>query len=110
MERVLSYAPSLCLIKRFLSDQTILWWIVGSMSEEQVIGRRFVIVIPKSIRNELAVREGQRVLIRIERGRIVIEPLPFDPYSIMEEVVGESYEEKEEESRAEEWLKSRAGR
>lgn len=80
------------------------------MSEEQVVGRRFIIVIPKSIRKALTVREGQRVLIRIERGKIVIEPLPSDPYSIMEEVVREPYEEREEESRAEEWLKSRAGR
>jgi len=97
-------------MKTFLSDKILFSFIVGFMSEEQVVGRRFTIVIPKSIRKELTVREGQRVLIRIERGRIVIEPLPFDPYSIMEEVVGEPYEEKEEESRAEEWLKSRAGR
>jgi len=80
------------------------------MSEEQVIGRRFTVVIPKSIRKELTVREGQRILIRIEKGKIVIEPLPFDPYSIMEEIVGESYDESKEESRAEEWLKSHAGR
>jgi len=83
---------------------------VAFMSEEQVIGRRYTVVIPKSIRKELTVQEGQKVLIRVERGKIVIEPLPFDPYSIMEEVVGESYEESKEESRAEEWLKNHAGR
>ncbi|MEM1570001.1 MAG: AbrB/MazE/SpoVT family DNA-binding domain-containing protein [Candidatus Bathyarchaeia archaeon] len=79
------------------------------MSDESVIGRRYTLVIPKAIREELALKQGQRVLIRVEGKRIIIEPLPWDPYKVMEEVVGEPYEE-EEEVKAEEWLRSRAGR
>ncbi len=80
------------------------------MSEESVIGRRYALVIPKAIREELKLKEGQRVLIRVEDGRIIVEPLPWDPYEVLEMVVGDSYEEQKEEAGAEEWLKSRAGR
>jgi len=80
------------------------------MSEESVIGRRYTLVIPKAVREELTLKQGQRVLIRVEGGRIVIEPLPCDPYKVMEEVVGEPYVEGREDAKAEEWLKSHAGR
>jgi AbrB family looped-hinge helix DNA binding protein len=80
------------------------------MSEESIIGRRYTLVIPKAVREELTLKEGQRVLIRVENGRIVIEPLPWDPYEVLEKIVGEPYEEEREEARAERWLKSRAGR
>ncbi|KYH41902.1 MAG: AbrB family transcriptional regulator [Candidatus Bathyarchaeota archaeon B63] len=80
------------------------------MSEETVIGRRYTLVIPKSIRDELKLNQGQRVLIRLEDRRIIIEPLPLDPYKVLEEVVGEPYEEGKEEAKAEGWLKSHAGR
>jgi len=80
------------------------------MSEETVIGRRYTLVIPKAVREELKLKQGQGVLVRVEGRRIIIEPLPWDPYKVMEEVVGEPYMEKREEVKAEEWLKSRAGR
>ena len=31
--------------------------------EEAIIGRRFTLVIPKSIREEIGLKEGQRVLV-----------------------------------------------
>jgi AbrB family looped-hinge helix DNA binding protein len=80
------------------------------MSEESIIGRRYTLVIPKTVREELTLKEGQRVLIRVENGRIIIEPLPWDPYEVLEKVVGEPYEEKREEANAERWLKDHAGR
>ena len=80
------------------------------MSEEAIIGKRNTLVIPKGIRKELGLVEGQRVLIRIEGKRIVIEPLPWNPYEVLEEVIEEPYEEAKEEAKAEEWLKSRASR
>ncbi|MDH5267925.1 MAG: AbrB/MazE/SpoVT family DNA-binding domain-containing protein [Candidatus Bathyarchaeota archaeon] len=80
------------------------------MSEESIIGRRYTLVIPKAVREELTLKEGQRVLIRVENGRIIIEPLPWDPYEVLEKIVGEPYEEKREEARAERWLKNHAGR
>jgi AbrB family looped-hinge helix DNA binding protein len=80
------------------------------MSEESIIGRRYTLVIPKAVREELTLKEGQRVLIRVENGRIIIEPLPWDPYEVLEKIVGEPYEEKREEAKAERWLKDHAGR
>jgi AbrB family looped-hinge helix DNA binding protein len=53
------------------------------------------LVIPKAIRKELALKEGQRVLIRVENGRMVVEPLPWDPYEVLEKVIGEPYEEEQ---------------
>ncbi len=79
------------------------------MSEEITIGRRFTLVIPKKARRQLNLKEGQRVQIRVEEGRIVIEPFPLDPYKVLESVVHESYDEKHDEPRAEEWLKKHAG-
>lgn len=98
------------LMIMFLSDSLYILRMVMCVSEESVIGRRYTLVIPKAVREELTLKEGQRVLIRVEGGRIVVEPLPWDPYKVMEEVVGESYEEEREEVKAEEWLKNRAGR
>lgn len=80
------------------------------MSDESIIGRRYTLVIPKAVRKTLALKQGQRVLIRVEGKRIIIEPLPWDPYKVMEEIVGEPYDEKKEEIKAEEWLRNRAGR
>jgi AbrB family looped-hinge helix DNA binding protein len=97
-------------MKRFLSDKLYVFCIVVCMSEEVVIGRRYTLVVPKTVREELTLKQGQRVLIRVEGKRIIIEPLPWDPYKVLEEVVWEPYEEAEEEVKAEEWLKSRAGR
>lgn len=98
------------LMIRFLSDNFYILRIVVCMSEESVIGRRYTLVIPKAVREELTLKQGQRVLIRVEGKRIIIEPLPWDPYKVLEEVVGEPYKEEKEEVKAEEWLKSRAGR
>jgi len=78
--------------------------------EEAVVGKRFAIVIPKSIREAVGLREGQRVLVRAETGRVVIELLPDDPYRVLEEVIGEPYDEASDEEETEEWLRRHAGR
>lgn len=80
------------------------------MSEEIVVGRRYTLVIPKSIREELSLEEGQRALVYIQGGKIIIEPFPGDPFKALEEVIGEPYEEAKEEERAEKWVKKHAGR
>ncbi len=67
-------------------------------------------MIPKKARRQLNLKEGQRVQISIEEGRIVIEPYPLDPYKVLESVVHEPYDEKHDESKAEEWLEKHAGR
>lgn len=76
------------------------------MSEEVTIGRRFSIVIPRKVRRRLNLREGQGALVSEESGRIVIEPLPADPYQVLAETIGSfSYDESKYEKKAEEWLK-----
>jgi AbrB family looped-hinge helix DNA binding protein len=99
----------LFVTRNFLSDIHIFIRTVLKMSEESVIGRRYTLVIPKAVREELALKEGQRVLIRIENNRIIIEPLPWDPYQVLEKIVGEPYEEEKDEAKAERWLRSHAG-
>jgi len=80
------------------------------LSEEAKIGKRWTLVIPKGIRERSDLREGQGVLIRAEGGRIVIQPLPRDPFKVLEDVVGEPYVEAEDEARAERWLGEHARR
>jgi len=78
------------------------------LSEQAVIGKRHTIVIPKSIRSRLNLEEGQRIIVRVEDGRIVIEPLPKDPYKILGEIIGEPYNESKDEKKVERWLKKHA--
>jgi hypothetical protein len=49
------------------------------------------------------------VLVRAEGSKIIIEPLPENPYEILEKVIGRPYEEKRDERGAERWVKRRAG-
>jgi len=75
---------------------------------EAVIGKRNTLVIPKAIREKLNLKEGQRVLMRVEEGKIVVEPLPWDPYAVLERVIREPYEEAKDETKAEKWLREHA--
>jgi len=81
-----------------------------SVCEKAIIGKRFTIVIPKAVREKVGLKEGQKVLVYAEAGKIVIEPLPTDPFKVLKEVVREPYDESVDEGRAEEWLKSHASR
>ncbi len=80
------------------------------MSEQVAIGKRFTIVIPKPIRKKLGLKEGQGLLIRVEETKLVLEPLPGDPYDVLKRIIGEPYEERRDEKKAERWLKSHARR
>ena len=42
---------------------------------ETRVGRKRVIVIPKAVAEAVGLVEGQRVRVRVEDGRIVIEPV-----------------------------------
>jgi len=77
--------------------------------EEAIIGRRFTLVIPKSIREEIGLKEGQRVLVRAEAGKVIVEPLPENPLQVLESIIGEPYSEATDEKRAEKWLREHAG-
>ncbi len=80
------------------------------MSEQVAIGKRFTIVIPKLIRKKLELKEGQSLLVRVEEAKLVLEPLPGDPYEVLKRVIGEPYEEQRDEKKAERWLRSHARR
>jgi AbrB family looped-hinge helix DNA binding protein len=76
------------------------------MSEEVIIGRRYTMVIPKSIRKKMGLKEGQKVFVREQGGKILIEPLPTDPYKTLAAVLGDfTYVEEKHEKVAEGWLK-----
>lgn len=53
--------------------------------EEVVVGKRFTVVIPKAVRDEVGLKEGRRALVYCEGGRIVTEPLPSDPFEVLAE-------------------------
>ena len=80
------------------------------MSEEIAVGKRYTLVIPKSIREEIGLKEGQNVLIYVEGGKIVIEPFPRDPFKTLDKIIREPYDETKEEKKVERWLKKHAGR
>ncbi|MEZ0248995.1 MAG: AbrB/MazE/SpoVT family DNA-binding domain-containing protein [Thermoproteus sp.] len=73
------------------------------------VSKKFTVHIPKSIANAVGLREGQEVRLRVEKGRIVLDPviilLPVtDPFDLALEgpYFGETtVEEFERES--EEW-------
>jgi len=76
------------------------------MGKEVRISRRFSFVIPKSIRKKLEVREGKTAIVVAEGDKIIIEPLPEDPYEVLVETLGDfSYTEERYERKAEEWLR-----
>ncbi|MCE4599009.1 MAG: AbrB/MazE/SpoVT family DNA-binding domain-containing protein [Desulfurococcales archaeon] len=43
---------------------------------EVTVGRRRTIVIPKRVAEMLGISEGSRLELRVEDGRIVLEPIP----------------------------------
>jgi AbrB family looped-hinge helix DNA binding protein len=73
-----------------------------------MVGKRFTVVIPRSLRKKLELKEGQQVIMRLEEGRLIIEPLPTDPYRVLERVISEPYNERKDEKRAKEWLEKNA--
>ncbi|TMP99937.1 MAG: AbrB/MazE/SpoVT family DNA-binding domain-containing protein [Thaumarchaeota archaeon] len=79
------------------------------LSEDVVVGKRYTVVIPKSIRKKLKIEEGERVSIKVRGNEIVMEPLAKDPYATLARLIGEQYDEGRDERRAEELLKKLAG-
>jgi AbrB family looped-hinge helix DNA binding protein len=72
-------------------------------SDRAIVGKRFSIVVPRSVREKVKLREGQQVIVRADEGRVVIEPLPIEPLKVLERVIGEPYDERKDEKRAEKW-------
>jgi len=70
------------------------------------VGKKFTIVLPKEIRTKLNIREGDLLSVKVEGGRIILEPKRSNPFKILERVIGEPYDERRDEKLAEEWLKN----
>ena len=70
------------------------------MNVEVRVGRRRTLVIPKAVAEEVGIEEGSRVLLRVEGGRIVIEPVRDAIWLALrgEKVARVALEELEEES------------
>jgi AbrB family looped-hinge helix DNA binding protein len=68
------------------------------------VGKKYMVVIPSKIRRALGVKEGDLLKMKLEGSRIILEKLPSDPFKVLAEVVGESYDEREDEARTERWL------
>lgn len=46
------------------------------MTEVGVVGKKYDLYPPKEIRKELGLKPGQKVLYRVEKGKLVIEIIP----------------------------------
>ena len=75
------------------------------MSERTVVGKRYTIVVPKSVRKRVKIEEGQPVLVTARGETIVVRPLPKDPYASLARIIGEPYDEKKDERKVDEWLR-----
>lgn len=80
-----------------------------SKSESVRVGRKFTLVIPKSVRERLKIREGDILTLQVEGEKIVLTIRRSDPLKVLEEVIGEPYDEDRDEKKAERWLKENAG-
>ena len=74
------------------------------MSVVARIGKRYTLVIPREIRKIVGLKEGSRVLLRVSGRSIIIDPLPEDPFKVLEKVIGEPYREEVDENKAIKWL------
>jgi AbrB family looped-hinge helix DNA binding protein len=72
-------------------------------SDRAIVGKRFSIVVPRSVREKINLKEGQQVIVREDGGKVIIEPLPNEPLKVLERVIGEPYDEGKDEKRAERW-------
>lgn len=76
-------------------------------SESTKVGKRFTVVVPKSVRERVGLLEGQSILVGVAGGQIVIEPLPNDPSDVLRRIPG-AYSEAKYEKKAEELLMKNA--
>ena len=78
------------------------------MSETTKVGKRYTVVVPKSVREKVRLEEGQRVWIRASDGQIVIEPLPSNPSEVFSRLIPDRYTEQKYERKTEEFLMKNA--
>ena len=74
------------------------------MDEVVSIGENFTIVVPEQVRERLRLKKGQKVRIRVEGHRIILEPIIENPFKVLEKVIREPYKEEVDEEKAYKWL------
>ena len=77
------------------------------MMESDVVrvGKKFTLVIPKKVREMLGIKEGDLLSVKVKEGKIIMEPKKSDPFQVLERIIGEPYDERRDEKKAEEWLR-----
>lgn len=78
------------------------------MSATTKIGKRYTVVVPKSVREKVNLEEGQNVRVKAEGNQIVIEPLPKEPLKVFAKLIPDTYSEEKYEKKAEEALTKNA--
>jgi len=79
--------------------------LASNLERELVkIGKRYTVVIPKSFRNKLGVKEGQLTEVTLDRGKLVLVPKVSDPFKRLSELIGEITYDEKTEKKAERWL------
>ncbi|RLF17874.1 MAG: AbrB/MazE/SpoVT family DNA-binding domain-containing protein [Thermoprotei archaeon] len=68
------------------------------------VGKRHTVVIPKEIREKVGIKEGSKLLLRVDKNMVIMEPLPDDPFKVLGEIIGEPYREEVDEKKAIKWL------
>ncbi|MEX2703237.1 MAG: AbrB/MazE/SpoVT family DNA-binding domain-containing protein [Candidatus Baldrarchaeota archaeon] len=74
------------------------------MDEVVSIGENFTIIVPEQVRERLRLKKGQKVRIRVEGHRIILEPIIENPFKVLEKVIREPYKEEVDEEKAYKWL------
>ena len=77
------------------------------MMESDVVrvGKKFTLVIPKKVREMLGIKEGDLLSVKVKEGKIIMEPKKSDSFQVLERIIGEPYDERRDEKKAEEWLR-----
>ncbi|RLG89565.1 MAG: hypothetical protein DRO16_03875 [Thermoprotei archaeon] len=68
------------------------------------VRKNYTITLPKEICEKIWIREGTMLSVRVINNKIILEPLPDDPFRVLNELISEPYNERTDEKKAEEWL------
>ena len=48
-------------------------WVFGNMSNRIIVGSRGRIILPKDVREELKIREGTVLEVKVEENKVILE-------------------------------------
>lgn len=67
------------------------------------IGKRFVVVIPKEIREQVNMQEGEPISIKIDGMKLILELERVDPFQQMSEIAGDIIFDRQTRKKTEEF-------